>query len=485
MSTRALTLWTFVVTSVAVFMVSLDNLVVTTALPVIKADLGASLSGLEWTVNAYTLTFAVLLLTGAALGDRFGRKRMFLVGLALFTAGSAAAALAPSIEWLIAARALQGVGGAIVTPLTLTILSGAVPPARRGLALGIWGGVSGLAVALGPVVGGAIVEGLSWRWIFWLNVPIGLVLLPIAWSRLSESRGPNRSLDLPGLGLASAGLFGIVWGLVRGNEHGWTSPGVLAPIIAGAILLGAFVLWERGAKEPMVPLRFFRSRAFSAANVTSLLMSFGMFGAIFLLAQFFQVVQGYSPLAAGIRTLPWTAMPIVVAPIAGILSDRIGARPLLVAGMALMAGGLAWVAAIASPTTPYLEMVPALVISGIGMSLYFAPVANLVLSTVRRSEEGKASGVNNTVREVGGVFGVAALASIFSAAGSYLSPQAFVDGMVPALWVGAAAVALAGVAAVLIPPRQDVVPDSVSLLERPERLERDGLAAACEPEAAA
>ena len=356
------------------------------------------------------------------------------------------------------------------------------------MALGIWGGVSGLAVALGPVVGGAIVEGLSWQWIFWLNVPIGLVLLPIAWSRLSESRGPNRALDLPGLGLVSAGLFGIVWGLVRGNEHGWTSPGVLAPIIAGALLLGAFVLWERGAKEPMVPLRFFRSRAFSAANVTSLLMSFGMFGAIFLLAQFFQVVQGYSPLAAGIRTLPWTAMPIVVAPIAGMLSDRIGARPLLVAGMALMAGGLAWVAAVASPTMPYLEMVPALVISGIGMSLYFAPVANLVLSTVRRSEEGKASGVNNTVREVGGVFGVAALASIFAAAGSYLSPQAFVDGMVPALWVGAAAVALAGVAAVLIPPRQDVVPDSVSLLERPERSgrgERLGDGAACEPEAAA
>ena len=245
MSARALTFWTFVVTSVAVFMVSLDNLVVTTALPVIKADLGASLSGLEWTVNAYTLTFAVLLLTGAALGDRFGRKRMFLVGLAVFTVGSAAAALAPSIEALIAARALQGVGGAIVTPLTLTILSAAVSPARRGMALGIWGGVSGLAVALGPVVGGAIVEGLSWQWIFWLNVPIGLVLLPIALTRLTESKGPNRSLDLPGLGLASAGLLGIVWGLVRGNEHGWTSLGVAGPIAAGIVLLGAFVLWER------------------------------------------------------------------------------------------------------------------------------------------------------------------------------------------------------------------------------------------------
>jgi EmrB/QacA subfamily drug resistance transporter len=383
MSAKAAMLWTFVVTSVAIFMVSLDNLVVTTALPVIKADLGASLQGLEWTVNAYTLTFAVLLLTGAALGDRFGRKRMFLVGLALFTAGSAAAALAPSIEWLIASRALQGVGGAIVTPLTLTILSAAVSPKRRGMALGIWGGVSGLAVALGPVVGGAIVDGLSWQWIFWLNVPIGIALLPVAFLRLTESKGENRALDLTGLALASVGLFGIVWGLVRGNAHGWTSLGVAGPIAAGVLLLGAFVLWERRAKAPMVPLRFFRSRAFSAANVTSLLMSFGMFGSIFLLAQFFQVVQGYTPLQAGIRTLPWTAMPIIVAPIAGLLSDRIGARPLLVAGMVLMAGGLAWMAAVTSPTVAYGALVPAFVMAGVGMSLYFAPVANLVLSTVR------------------------------------------------------------------------------------------------------
>jgi len=483
MSTKALTIWTFIVTSVAVFMVSLDNLVVTTALPVIKNDLGASLQGLEWTVNAYTLTFAVLLLTGAALGDRFGRKRMFLVGLAIFTLGSAAAALAPGIGWLIAARALQGVGGAIVTPLTLTILSGAVSPARRGLALGIWGGVSGLAVALGPVVGGAVVEGLSWQWIFWLNVPIGVVLLPIAWRRLTESKGANRALDLPGLGLASVGLLGIVWGLVRGNEHGWTSLGVAGPIAAGFILLGAFVWWELRTPEPMVPMRFFRKRAFSAANVTSLLMSFGMFGAIFLLAQFFQVVQGYSPLQAGLRTLPWTAMPIFVAPIAGILSDRVGARPLLVAGMALMAAGLAWIAVIATPTVAYGRLVPAFVMAGVGMSLYFAPVANLVLSTVRRNEEGKASGVNNTVREVGGVFGVAVLASVFSAAGSYVSPQSFVDGMVPAIWVGAVAVAIAGVAAVAIPPRQDVVPDSVSLLERGDRGGDGELV--CEPDVAA
>jgi EmrB/QacA subfamily drug resistance transporter len=471
MSAKAMTFWTFVVTSVAVFMVSLDNLVVTTALPVIKHDLGASLSGLEWTVNAYTLTFAVLLLTGAALGDRFGRKRMFLVGLTIFTAGSAFAALAPSIEALIMARALQGVGGAIVTPLTLTILSAAVPPARRGLALGIWSGTAGLAVALGPVIGGAVVDGFSWQWIFWLNVPIGIALLPVAFFRLSETRGPNRSLDLPGLTLISTGLFGLVWGLVRGNAHGWTSAGVLVPMVAGAALVIAFVAWELRSQAPMVPMRFFRRRAFSAANLTSLFMSFGMFGSIFLLAQFFQIVQGYSPLQAGLRTLPWTAMPILVAPIAGILSDRIGSRPLLIAGMALMSGALAWLAVVSSVTVAYGDLVPAFVMAGVGMSLYFAPVANLVLSAVRREEEGKASGVNNTVREVGGVFGVAVLASVFSAVGGYLTPASFVDGLIAALWVGAAAVGLATFAAIAIPPRQDVVPDSVSYLPSADELQ--------------
>ena len=344
-----MTIWTFIVTSVAVFMVSLDNLVVTTALPVIKHDLGAGLSGLEWTVNAYTLTFAVLLLTGAALGDRFGRKRMFLVGLAIFTLGSAAAAVAPSIGALIAARALQGVGGAIVTPLTLTILSAAVPPARRGLALGIWSGTAGLAVALGPVIGGAIVDGFSWQFIFWVNVPIGLALLPVAYFRLTETYGPKRSLDLPGLALVSTGLFGIVWGLVRGNAHGWTSPGVLSPMIAGA----------RAGRRPSSPGSCAPASPWSpcassaggpsaAANLTSVFMSFGMFGSIFLLAQFFQIVQHYTPLQAGLRTLPWTAMPILVAPIAGILSDRIGSRPLLIAGMALMASALGWMAVIVS-----------------------------------------------------------------------------------------------------------------------------------------
>jgi EmrB/QacA subfamily drug resistance transporter len=443
-------LWTFAITSVALFMTTLDNLVVTTALPVIHRDLHASLSGLEWTVNAYTLTFAVLLITGAALGDRFGRRRMFVIGLVIFTLGSAAAALAPSIGVLIAARAVQGTGGAIVTPLTLTILSAAVPAERRGLALGAWGGISGLAVAIGPLVGGAVVQGISWQWIFWLNVPIGLALIPLARMRLQESRGPNDALDLPGVGLASAGLFGIVWGLVRGNSVGWGSAEIVFAFVAGAILMAAFAAWELRAKEPMLPLRFFRNRTFSAANAASFLMFFGMFGSIFLLAQFFQTVQGYSPLQAGLRVLPWTAMPIFVAPIAGALSDRIGGRPLMATGLAMQATGLAWIAYVSTPTVAYSELVTPFVLSGIGMALYFAPVANVVLSSVKPIEEGQASGANNAIRELGGVFGVAVLASVFAHYGGYGTGQSFVDGLTPAIYVGAALVAAGAIASLAI-----------------------------------
>jgi EmrB/QacA subfamily drug resistance transporter len=448
------TLWTFVVTSLALVIVTLDNLVVTTALPVIRKDLGAGIEGLEWTVNAYTLTFAVLLLTGAALGDRFGRRRLFAVGLGIFTAASAAAALAPSIEALVAARALQGLGGAIVTPLTLTILSASVPAEKRGVALGAWGGIGGLAVALGPLVGGAVVSGLSWQWIFWINVPLGLVLIPLAWRRLDESHGPSNKLDLPGLGLVSAGLFGIVWGLVRGNGQGWASVEIVSTIGVGLLLVVAFVLWELRTETPMLPMRFFRNRAFAAANVASLLMFFGMFGSIFLLAQFFQTVQGYSPFGSGLRILPWTAMPIFVAPIAGALSGKIGGRPLMALGLALQATGLGWIAAIGTPTTPYAEFVAPFVISGMGMALFFAPVANVVLSAVRPEEEGQASGANNAIRELGGVFGVAVLASIFAHYGGYTSGQAFVDGLNPAIWVGAGVVLAGAVAALAIPRRR-------------------------------
>jgi len=454
MTAKTRTIWTFAITSAAVFMATLDNLVVTTALPVIREDLHATVESLEWTVNAYTLTFAVLLLTGAALGDRFGRRRMLAVGLAIFTVSSAAAALAPSAGVLIAARAAQGVGGAIITPLTLTILSAGVPANRRGAFIGAWSGIAGLAVAFGPLVGGAVVSGISWHWIFWLNVPIGIVLIPLALRRLDETYGPAAKLDLPGVALASVGLTGIVWGLVRGHGQGWTSPEIVISLVAGALVFALFVLWELRTAEPMLPMRFFQNRVFTLANVASLLMFFGMFGSIFLLSQFFQTVQGYSPFGSGLRILPWTIMPMFVAPIAGALSDRIGGARLMGIGLTLQAGGLASLAAISTPTTPYWHLVVPFMVSGIGMAMFWAPVANVVLAAVRPEEEGKASGAQNAIRELGGVFGVAVLASVWSHYGSYSNGQSFVDGMVPALWIGAAVVFLGAVAAFLIPSRK-------------------------------
>jgi EmrB/QacA subfamily drug resistance transporter len=454
MTAKTRTIWTFAITSAAVFMATLDNLVVTTALPVIREDLHATVESLEWTVNAYTLTFAVLLLTGAALGDRFGRRRMLAVGLAIFTVSSAAAALAPSAGVLIAARAAQGVGGAIITPLTLTILSAGVPANRRGAFIGAWSGIAGLAVAFGPLVGGAVVSGISWHWIFWLNVPIGIVLIPLVLRRLDETYGPAAKLDLTGLALASTGLTGIVWGLVRGHGQGWTSPEIVISLVAGALVFALFVLWELRTAEPMLPMRFFQNRVFTLANVASLLMFFGMFGSIFLLSQFFQTVQGYSPLGSGLRILPWTIMPMFVAPIAGALSDRIGGARLMGIGLTLQAGGLGSLAAISTPTTPYWHLVVPFMVSGIGMAMFWAPVANVVLAAVRPEEEGKASGAQNAIRELGGVFGVAVLASVWSHYGSYSTGQSFVDGMVPALWIGAVVVFLGAVAAFLIPSRK-------------------------------
>jgi EmrB/QacA subfamily drug resistance transporter len=450
MSAKTRTMWTFAITSVAVFMATLDNLVVTTALPVIRKDLHATIQSLEWTVNAYTLTFAVLLLTGAALGDRFGRRRMFVIGLAIFTVSSAAAALAPSAGALIAARAAQGVGGAIITPLTLTILSAGVPANRRGAFIGAWSGIAGLAVALGPVVGGAVVSGISWHWIFWLNVPIGIALIPLALRRLDESHGPAARLDLPGLALASAGLTGIVWALVRGNGQGWASPEILTALVAGAFVFALFIRWELRVEEPMLPMRFFKNRAFALANVASLFMFFGMFGSIFLLSQFFQIIQGYSPLGSGVRILPWTIMPLFVAPVAGALSDRIGGHRLMGVGLILQASGLASIAAISTPATPYWQLVAPFAVSGVGMAMFWAPVANVVLSAVKPEEQGQASGANNAIRELGGVFGVAVLASVFSSYGGYRTPDTFVNGMNAAVWIGAGVVALGAVAAFAI-----------------------------------
>ncbi|MFG2336987.1 DHA2 family efflux MFS transporter permease subunit [Streptomyces yangpuensis] len=458
---RGPAVWALVLTGVASFMAALDNLVVTTALPAIRADLGGGLEDLEWTVNAYTLTFAVLLMFGAAVGDRFGRRRLFIAGLAVFTGASAAAALSPGIDALIAARAVQGVGAAVMMPLTLTLLTAAVPAARRGMALGIYGAVTGLAVASGPLIGGSLTEHISWQWIFWLNVPIGLALIPLARLRLAESTAPGARLDVPGTLLISGGLFGIVYALVNANSEGWTSASVLTGLIVGTALVAAFVRHGFTHADPMLPMRLFRDRGFLGINLAGLLMFLGMFGSIFLLSQFLQGVAGYSPTEAGLRMLPWTGMPMLVAPLAGILSDRIGGRPVVAAGLAFQALGLGWFAAILSADVSYAAQLPPLILSGIGMALYFAPAANVLMSTVRPADQGKASGTNNALREVGGALGVAVLASVFSAQGGYESPQAFTDGTVPALWIGAAAVALAAALALLVPRKAKDAPTPV------------------------
>jgi EmrB/QacA subfamily drug resistance transporter len=443
--------WAVIITGLALFMASLDNLVVTTALPVIRVHLHAGLAGLEWTVNAYTLTFAVLLLSAAAVGERFGRRRVFIIGVAIFTAASAVAALAPSIGVLVAARAVQGAGGAMVMPLSLTLLSAAVSPERRNAALGVWGAIGGAAVAIGPLVGGAITTGWAWQYIFWLNVPIGIGLVGLSWWKLAESRGKATRLDLRGALLASIGLFGVVYGLVQGNSHGWTSTEVVASFAGGIVALGALIWWELRAPNPMLPLRLFRNRAFAAVNVTAMFFSFGMFGSVFFLSQFLQTVQGYSPLGAGLRILPWTGMIMVFAPVVGFLVERWGGKRLVVTGLVLQAAGLLWLGLLLTPSTPYVDLVPAFVLAGIGMTLFFVPLASLVLGAVSPSLEGVASGTNSAFRELGGVLGIAVLGAVFSSSGGYSSAQGYVNGLRPAILVGAVVVLLGTLAALLIP----------------------------------
>ncbi|MEU8610422.1 DHA2 family efflux MFS transporter permease subunit [Actinoplanes sp. NPDC048791] len=446
---------------IPIFMVTLDNLVVTTALPVIRADLGASVTDLQWFVNAYTLPFAAFLLTAAAIGDRIGRRRMFLAGIVLFTLASAAAALSTESWMLTASRAVQGLGGAAVAPLSLTLLAQAVPDRLRSAAVGIWGGISGLGVAVGPVVGGAVVEGLDWSWIFWLNVPVGVVAVLLAATVLPESRGGAVRLDPLGLLLSAAGMLLLVWGVVDGPDHGWSSARVLSMLTGGAVLLTAFVVWQRRNSAPMLPLSLFRSRGFSLVNIVTLTFSAGTFGAVFLLAQFFQVVQGLSPLDAGIRTLPWTMAPMVVAPLAGIFADRLGVRNLIVAGQALLAAGILWIALATTTEVSYGDLVIAFVLSGVGMGLTFAPISTMALASVTARERGVASGANNTIRELGVAVGIAVLASIFTSTGDYTSRQAFVDGLVPAVIVGACIVAAGGVVALWLPRRPAPVADEI------------------------
>jgi EmrB/QacA subfamily drug resistance transporter len=444
-------LWTLLIVSVGLFMCVLDNLVVTVALPSIHRDLGASMQTLEWTVNAYVLSYAVLLMTGAALGDRFGRRRMFVIGILLFTAASAGSALAPNMGVLIATRALQGVGGAIVTPLTLTLLASSFEEEKRGLAIGVWSGISGIAVALGPLVGGAVIQLSSWHWIFWINVPVGLVLAPTAARRLDESFGGNRGLDLPGLGLVSTGLFGVIFGLIRAQTLGWTALEVVVSLSAGVVLLIAFVVQELRTEEPMLPMAFFKKRAFSVTNVVSLSMYFGMFGSIFFMSQYLQNVLGNSALEAGVKMLVWTGSTMVVAPLAGYFSEKLGARFFMVAGLTLQAIALGWLASEVTIDQSYVSMVLPFICGGSGMALVFAPSANAILSSVRTDQAGQASGANNAIRELGGVLGISVLSTVFASHGSYASGQDYINGLIPTMWVGASVLAGGALIAAVLP----------------------------------
>ena len=430
--------WTLVAASLALMMAFLDALVVTTALPTLRHSLHSSLANLEWTVNAYNLALACTLLTGAALGDRFGRRKMFCGGVTVFIAASLLAGAASTVDVLIAARALQGIGAAVMVPLTLTLVVEAYPPARHGWAIGVWSGIAALCGALGPAVGGGVVEAIGWHWIFWINLPIGLAILPVALLRFRESYGGHPRLDIVGLVLATAGLFSVTWAIVRTDTTGWGTAAVIVPLLAGVALVGAFLLWERRTPQPMLPLTLFRRASFSAANGIAFCLFASVFGGLFLMSQFFQTAQGRTPLQTGAALLAWSAWGFFVAPATGRAAARYGNRPLMLAGLILWTAGLACIALIAHRHTRYLEMAPLLAIAGIGGPMVFTTVAGEVMGSVPAEQIGIASGTNNALRELGGVFGIAVLATVFNRPGVYNSPEAFVSGFRSALWVAVA-----------------------------------------------
>ena len=425
--------WVLGLTSTAYFMVALDATVVSTALPRMQADLHVGLTSLQWTLNAYGIAFAAGIITAAALGDRFGRRRIFTIGLALFTVASAACALAPSASVLIAARTVQGLGGAIVLPLSLTILTTAFPAERRGTIVGIYGGLAGLAVAAGPLVGGLVTQGINWHWIFWINVPIGVAAVALSLRLLPESHGARERLDLTGVARVTGGVVAIVWALVRANQAGWASPEIVTTLAAGTVLLVAFVAWENRVPEPMVPLRLFRDRTFAMGNATTFLMSGAIFAGAYLVAEEFQFARSYSPVSTGLRLLPFFATPMVISPLAGALSDKTGRRPVMVTGLALLSAGFTWVAFRGSLTTSWVELTLALLVAGVGISMALPTVPTAVLNAVTPREMGKASGINYMAQRLGGVFAIAISTAVFTAHGHLGTPASVTAGFKPAL----------------------------------------------------
>jgi EmrB/QacA subfamily drug resistance transporter len=441
------------VTGVALFMIVLDNLIVLSSLPSIERSLGASLEQLEWVVDAYILSFAVLMLTGAALGERFGRRRVLVGGLLVFSLSSAAAALSTGSEMLIAARVAQGAGSAVLMPLTLTLLSTNVASERRASALGIWSAIAGLGVALGPIAGGLLTSALSWHWIFWVNVPIGIAVAWAAPRVLEESRGAPEPLDLPGLALATGGLFGLVWATIRGNAIGWDAPATFAAYGAGLVLLAGFVRREATAPNALLPLNLFRHRTFSIANGAGFLVHFAMFGAFFLVIQFLAGVRGEGPIATGIYTLPWTLMPLIVSPIAGRLGQKVHPAAVIFAGLTLITVGIGTLAVVLTPETTALELAPALWAIGVGIGLMLPNLISLALSSVPAQDVGRASATLSTARQLGSVFGVAVPVAIFALAGGRGSAADIVSGSTAALTATAIAAAAGALLTLAVVPR--------------------------------
>jgi EmrB/QacA subfamily drug resistance transporter len=459
--------WILALTSAAYFMVVLDSSVLITALPRMQRDLHVGLSSLQWTFNAYGIAFAAGIITAAALGDRFGRRRVFNCGVALFTVASAACALAPNAGEVIAARTLQGVAGAIVLPISMTILTTAFPAEKRGMIVGVYGGLAGLAVALGPVVGGVITEGVSWHWIFWLNVPIGVVAALLGLRLLPESYGVPERLDLIGVGSVTAGVVALVWALTRANEIGWSSSETVATLTVGVVLLAVFLAWENRVSEPMVPLRLFAVREFAVGNLTAFLMSGAIFAAAFFVTQEFQFARGYSPLGTGLRLLPFFATPMFISPLAGALSDRVGRRPIMIVGLTMQAIGFVWVAARGSLGTNWIELSVALSVAGIGISMALPTVPTAVLAAVSPEEMGKASGINLMAQRFGAVSAIAICSTIFSTYGHLGTPATVTAGFKPALWGCVAFALLAAVSAVGISSRRTAAVASIEASDLP------------------
>jgi EmrB/QacA subfamily drug resistance transporter len=449
--------WTLGAVAFGLFMIMLDNTIVNVALPAIEHSLHMSISSLEWIVTAYALTFAALLITGGKLGDMFGRRRMFIVGLVVFTLASLACGLAPSAGFLIGARAVQGIGAALMNPATLSIITATFPPKERGQAIGIWAGVSALALAIGPLLGGLIVDNINWHWIFYVNVPVGIVGIVVSYFFIAESRDTSheQSIDLPGLVTSGASLLALSYALIEGNKHGWTSPEILGLFAGAAVLLAAFIMLEMRQRLPMLDLSLFKNGSFVGANLVAMLVSLGMFGVFFFISLYVQNVLGYSPTKAGAIFLPMTILIILVAPIAGKLSDRIGSRWLMGAGMSILGVSLLLYQRIGLHTG-FWSLLPQLVLGGVGMALTMSPMTSAAMGSVPIDKAGVGSGVLNSFRQVGGSLGIALMGAILLSyehptTSKQVASQQFVDGLHAALLVSAViAFAAAAVAIVLV-----------------------------------